>query len=276
MQKIDAHQHFWKYNKVKDGWITGKMKVIQKDFMPEDLEPVLKAQGINGCVAIQSDQSEEENNFLLNCADKHEWIRGVIGWIDLQQPEVIEQLDHYRSFPKLKGFRHILQSETDRALMLRPAFSTGIEALLKYNFTYDILVHPDQLIFARELALRFPEQKFILDHIGKPDIKRGSSTDWEEDIKLLATCKNVYCKISGMVTEADWKKWKPEQIKPYLDTVVNAFGINRIMFGSDWPVCLLAAQYEEVSGLAEEYFSSFSAGEQESFWSGNAVSFYNL
>jgi L-fuconolactonase len=276
MQKIDAHQHFWKYNKVKDGWITGKMKVIQKDFMPEDLEPVLKAHGINGCVAIQSDQSEEENNFLLNCADKHEWIRGVVGWLDLQNPEVTERLDYYHSFPKMKGFRHILQSETDRALMLRPAFSAGIEALAKYNFTYDILIHPDQLIFARELALRFPGQQFVLDHIGKPDIKRGSSTDWEEDIKLLAACKNIYCKISGMVTEADWRKWKLEQIKPYLDTVVNAFGINRIMFGSDWPVCLLAAQYEEVSGLVEEYFSSFSVEEQKLFWSGNAISFYNL
>jgi L-fuconolactonase len=276
MQKIDAHQHFWKYNKVKDGWINRKMKVIQKDFMPEDLEPVIKAKGITGCVAIQSDQSEEENNFLLHCADNHDWIKGVVGWIDLQSPDITKRLAHYHSFPKMKGFRHILQGETDRALMLRPAFSAGIEALARYNFTYDILIQPDQLMIARELALRLPEQKFVLDHIGKPDIKNNSSTDWEEDIKLLAGCKNVYCKISGMVTEADWKKWKSEQIKPYLDTVVNAFGINRIMFGSDWPVCLLAAQYEEISGLVEEYFSSFSVGEQELFWSGNAISFYNL
>jgi L-fuconolactonase len=276
MQKIDAHQHFWKYNKVKDGWINRKMKVIQKDFMPEDLEPVVKAKGIEGCVAIQSDQSEEENNFLLRCADNYEWIKGIVGWIDLQSPDITERLDHYRSFPKLKGFRHILQSETDRALMLRPAFSTGIAALAKYHFTYDVLIQPDQLMLARELALRFPEQKFVLDHIGKPDIKNDSSTDWQEDIKLLASCKNVYCKISGMVTEADWKKWKPEQIKPYLDTVVTTFGTDRIMFGSDWPVCLLAAQYEEIADMAEDYFSSFTTTEQAAFWSGNAISFYNL
>lgn len=276
MQKIDAHQHFWKYNKVKDGWINRKMKVIQKDFMPEDLEPVIQAKDIQGCVAIQSDQSEEENNFLLRCADNYEWIKGIIGWIDLQSPDITELLDHCQSFPKLKGFRHILQSETDRALMLRPAFSAGIEALAKYNFTYDILIQPDQLMLSRELALRFPEQKFVLDHIGKPDIKNGSSTDWEEDIKLLAGCKNVFCKISGMVTEADWKKWKPEQIKPYLDTVVTAFGTERIMFGSDWPVCLLAAQYEEITGMAEDYFSSLTTTEQAAFWSGNAISFYNL
>jgi L-fuconolactonase len=252
------------------------MKVIQKDFMPEDLEPVIKAKGIYGCVAIQSDQSEEENNFLIRCADNHEWIKGIVGWIDLQSPDITERLDYYQSFPKLKGFRHILQGETDRALMLRPAFSAGIEALTKYNFTYDILIQPDQLMLARELALRLPEQKFVLDHIGKPDIKNGSSTDWEEDIKLLAGCKNVYCKISGMVTEADWKKWKPEQIKPYLDTVVTAFGTGRIMFGSDWPVCLLAAQYEEITGMADDYFSSLTTTEQTAFWSGNAISFYNL
>lgn len=276
MQKIDAHQHFWNFEPVKDDWINDKMKAIRRDFTPADLKPLLEESNIEGCVAVQADQSEKETAYLLALAEQHEFINGVVGWVDLRQDNIKERLKQYSKFKKLKGFRHVLQGETDRALIIREDFKRGISFLSKYNYTYDLLIFPDQLLFARELALRFPEQKFVLDHIAKPDIRKGSSANWAEDLKALAACKNVSCKISGMVTEARWKKWKPADIIPYLDTAVEAFGPNRIMFGSDWPVCLIAAGYRDVVQLAQDYFAGFSPSEQEAFWGGNAIKFYDL
>lgn len=276
MQKIDAHQHFWNFEPVKDDWINDKMKAIRKDFTPADLKPLLDENNIDGCIAIQADQSEQETAYLLGLSGQHDFIKGVVGWVDLRKDNIKERLKHYSKYKKLKGFRHVLQGETDRALIIREDFTRGVSFLSKYNYTYDLLIFPDQLLFARELALRFPEQKFVLDHIAKPDIRKGSSANWAEDIKALAACKNVSCKISGMVTEARWKKWKPADIIPYLDIAVTAFGSDRIMFGSDWPVCLVAAGYSEVVQLARDYFTSFSPSEQEAFWGGNATHFYNL
>lgn len=274
--KIDAHQHFWQFDPVRDNWITEEMNVIQRDFLPADLQPVLEANGFDGCVTVQSDQSLAENEFQLENAEANAFIKGVVGWVDLRDERVEEKLIEYKAYPKLKGFRHVLQGEADRALMLQPAFKRGISLLAKYNYTYDILIFPDQLKYACELAAAFPEQKFILDHIAKPGIKAGTMGDWEKDIRELASLQNVWCKVSGMVTEADWRNWQPAHFKSYLNVVTEAFGMKRVVYGSDWPVCLVAASYERMLAVVKEYYSVFAEEEQAAFFGGNAVSFYNL
>ena len=274
--KIDAHQHFWKFDPVRDSWITEEMAAIKKDFLPEDLRPILKKNNIDGAVVVQSDQTEVHNDFLLELASKNNFIKGIIGWVDLQAGNVQERLAFYKSFQLMKGFRHILQGEKDRSLMLKPAFMKGIAALKEFDYTYDILIYPDQLQFTEKFVTIFPEQKFVIDHIAKPDIRDKRIVDWRNDIQNFTAYENVYCKISGMVTEAGWDKWKREDFKPYLDIVVETFGTGRIMYGSDWPVCLVAASYEEMMDIVKNYFSSFSKDEQEKFFGLNAVTFYNL
>ena len=273
---IDAHQHFWRFDSVRDSWIDDSMKLIQRDFLPPDLEPLLRQNGFTGCVVVQSDQSATENDFQLANADQHDFIKGVVGWVDLQAENVEERLDYYSQFKKLKGFRHVLQSDPKRDLMLQPSFKHGISLLSKYGFTYDLLIFPDQLKYATELVKQFPDQPFVLDHIAKPPIKSGDVKAWKYDITKLAGYNNVYCKISGMVTEADWQHCKQEDFKPYLDVVVNAFGVERVMFGSDWPVCLVAASYNQVFTIVQQYFSSFTKNEQGKFFGGNASWFYKL
>ncbi len=274
--KIDSHQHFWKFDPVRDSWITDDMSVIQKDFLPEDLQPVLLQNNIDGCVAVQACQSEEETNFLISLAEKNDFIKGVVGWVDLQKENVTERLSSFSKFKKLKGFRHVLQGETDRQLMLRPNFERGITALKEFDFTYDILIFADQLKFIPEFAEAFPDQKFVIDHLAKPNIKEQKIDDWRKDMMAFSSYKNLYCKISGMVTEADWKGWTKKDFAPYLDTIVEVFGMDRIMFGSDWPVCLVAASYKEMLDIVKDYFSSFSLNEQDKFFGGNAIEFYNL
>lgn len=276
MLKIDSHNHFWKYDAVRDSWITPEMTVIRRDFLPDDFWPALQQNNFDGCVVVQSDQSIAENAFQLKNADENDFIKAVVGWVDLQHEKVESKLARYQSFKKMKGFRHVLQGEADRALMLKPAFKRGIGWLAKYGFTYDILIFPDQLKYATELVAEFPDQKFVIDHIAKPPIKNGKITEWKKDIAAVAKHENVSCKISGMVTEADWKKWKYIDFKPYLDAVVESFGTKRIMYGSDWPVCLVASGYDEMLGIVKKYFSSFSVNEQKLFFGGNATQFYNL
>ncbi len=276
MQKIDSHQHFWKFDPIRDSWIDDSMKVIKRDFMPTNLKVELEAHGISGCVTVQSDQSEFENTFQLDHASKHDFIKGVVGWVDLRAENIEERLDYYSGFDKMKGFRHVLQGETDRALMLNPNFIRGISALKKHNFTYDILIFPDQLEYACELAARFPDQKFVIDHLAKPLIKVGDIISWKKDIYELSRQDNVYCKVSGMVTEADWLQWKIEDFLPYLNVVFEAFGAKRLMFGSDWPVCLVAGGYSKMISIVENYVSNLSNTEQNYFWGKTAVGFYNL
>lgn len=276
MNRIDAHQHFWQFDPVRDSWITADMSVIQKNFFPDDLKPLLQQNGFDGCVAVQASQSEEETDFLISLARQHNFIKGVVGWVDLRADDITDRLARYKSFPIVKGFRHVLQGEPQRDLMLQPHFKRGIRALQQYGFTYDVLIFPDQIKFSTELATLFPEQKFVLDHIAKPYIRRNEIGEWKKDMEQIATHPNVYCKISGMVTEADWKTWKKEDFNPYLDVVVNAFGTDRILFGSDWPVCLVAASYEAVVGIVKDYFSAFSKEEQDRFFGWNATRFYNL
>ncbi|MBO9683816.1 MAG: amidohydrolase family protein [Flavisolibacter sp.] len=273
---MDAHQHFWQFNPVRDSWITDEMSVIQKDFFPCDLKPVLQQNGFDGCVAVQASQSEEETEFLISLAAQNDFIKGVVGWVDLQANDIEERLAKYKSIPVVKGFRHVLQGEPQRDLMLKPEFKRGIAALQKQGFAYDILIFPDQINFSGELVASFPEQKFVIDHIAKPYIKRKEIDEWKRDMEKIAKHENVYCKISGMVTEADWKAWKKEDFKPYLDVVVEVFGTDRILFGSDWPVCLVAASYEKMLGIVKDYFASFSQNEQDRFFGLNAIRFYNL
>lgn len=276
MQKIDSHQHFWKYNAEEHSWIGDEMAVIRKDFLPEQLAVVLQENGVQGCVAVQADQSVAETGFLLDLAEAHELIKGVVGWVDLQSPNVETVLEHYAAFHKLKGFRHILQGEAQRDLMLQPSFLRGIAAMGKHNFTYDILILPDQLQYIPALVSRFPDQRFVIDHLAKPPIKKHEISDWKRDIGLLASHENVYCKLSGMVTEADLQNWTYEEILPYLDVALATFGTGRIMYGSDWPVCLAAGEYAEIIGIVNTYFSAFSTHEQSLFFAGNAAQFYRL
>lgn len=273
---IDSHQHFWRFDPVRDNWITEDMSAIRRDFLPQDLLPLLNENNIDGCIAVQSDQSEAGNTFLLELATANPFIKGVVGWVNLQAPDIEETLEFYCRYNKLKGFRHVLQGETDRALMLKPEFKRGIAALKKFDYTYDILIYPDQLQYAPALARFFPEQKFVLDHIAKPSIKDGLTDSWAAGIKQLAQYSNVYCKVSGMVTEADWQHWEKEEFLPYLDIVFEAFGATRVMYGSDWPVCLLAGGYEKMIEIVREYTSKLSEREQQLFWGGNAREFYNL
>ena len=252
------------------------MSVIQKDFLPEDLAPILKANGFDGCITVQSHQSEQENEFQLANADSHSFIKGVIGWVDLQSPKIEERLDYYRQFEKLKGFRHILQGESQRDFMLRPAFLNGISLLKKNGYTYDILILPDQLKYTAAFVAQFPDQRFVIDHIAKPNIRQKELKEWEKDIKAIAAFENVYCKVSGMVTEADWQNWQPADFNNYLEVVTDSFGTSRLMYGSDWPVCKVAADYEQVVNIVKDYFSAFSKTEQQAFFGGNAIEFYNI
>jgi L-fuconolactonase len=276
MLTIDAHQHFWKYNPIRDSWMTDEMHAIRKDFLPNHLHHLLKANKIDGCVAVQADQSEEETKFLVQLALENTFIKGVVGWVNLMANNIEERLEHFSQFKLIKGFRHIVQSEPEDDFMLGTKFMYGISLLHKYNFTYDILIYPRHLPYAKKLVACFPQQRFVIDHIAKPNIRHHDLLQWKKHLTEIAAYENVYCKISGMVTEANWNTHTYMDFVPYLDVIVEAFGIDRVMFGSDWPVCLLAASYKEVLGIVQEYFASFSSVEQQLFFGGNATSFYNL
>jgi len=273
--RIDSHQHFWKFDPIRDSWIDDSMKKIQRDFLPEDLLPLLSENKFSGCVAVQASQSEEETNFLFDLASKNDFIKGVVGWVDLRTENISERLNHFSKYEKLKGFRHVVQAESDD-FMFGTAFRNGIAALKEFNFTYDILIFHRQLPAAIDLVKSFPEQKFVIDHIAKPDIKSGDIASWKRGIEEIAKFKNVSCKISGMVTEADWNAWKPSDLKPYLDVIFENFSADKILFGSDWPVCNVAADYNTIVKTLEDYISKFSIEDQNKIWSENAKAFYKL
>lgn len=275
MNRIDSHQHFWKFDPIRDSWIDDSMLKIQRDFLPEDLSPLLLENKFSDCVAVQASQSEEETNFLLDLASKNDFIKGVIGWVDLRNENISERLSHFSKYEKLKGFRHVVQGEPDD-FMFGAAFRNGIAALKQFNYTYDILIFHRQLPAAIDLVKSFPKQKFVIDHIAKPDIKSGDIVSWEKGIEEIAKFKNVSCKISGMVTEADWNSWKPADLKPYLDVIFENFPADKILFGSDWPVCNVASDYTEVVKTLEDYIALLSVEDRNKIWFENARSFYNL
>jgi L-fuconolactonase len=274
--RIDAHQHFWRYSAEEYSWIDAEMAGLKQDRLPEHLAPVLEATGIDGTVAVQARQTLGETQWLLGLAGQHRFIKGVVGWVDLCSSELPAQLARFGENPNFCGVRHVVQDEPDDGFMLRDGFLRGIAILAEFGLTYDILIYPRHLPVAYELVARFPEQPFVLDHIAKPPIKDGLLEPWASDLGRLARHPNVWCKVSGLVTEADWGDWQANDFYPYLDIVFEAFGAGRIMFGSDWPVCTLAARYEEVAGVLAGYASALSTDEQTSVWGGTARQFYGL
>ncbi|WP_268225075.1 amidohydrolase family protein [Sinomicrobium oceani] len=269
---IDSHQHFWQYHPEKDAWIDKTMQAIRRDFMPSDLEPVLHANGVSGCVAVQASQSEEETSFLLECADKNPFIKAVVGWADLQGDNIKETLLRFSEHNRFRGVRHVVQGEPDD-FMYRPAFRRGIEELEPLGLTYDILVFARQLPAAIDLVRRFPKQRFVLDHIAKPVISAEPEKAWADHIRILAGHDNVCCKVSGMVTEATDRTWKQEEFTPFMEVVTEAFGTDRVMYGSDWPVCLLAASYAEVINIVRAFYSE---DELPKVMGKNAADFYGI
>lgn len=276
MLKIDSHQHYWNYHPVKDAWITDELKVIQRNFLPEDVWPLMQQNGVAGCVAVQADQSDQETDFLVGLAQQYDFIKGVVGWVDLEADDIGDRLARYSLQPIIKGFRHILQGEADERFMLGKKFLHGISLLAQHNFTYDLLIKPQHLPYASELVAMFPDQRFVIDHIAKPLIKDGVVNGWQQGIIALAAYQNVYCKISGLVTEADWHNHQQQEFVPYLDVVFKAFGGDRVMFGSDWPVCNLAGGYQSALNVLKSYAGTLSLADQEKLWGKNAIAFYRL
>jgi L-fuconolactonase len=273
---IDSHHHFWIYNPVEYDWIEDNMQRIRTDFLPQDLEEEIDIAGVAGVITVQARQTTEETDWILQLAAENEFIKGVIGWIPLIDMNCEEYLRKYKVNPYLKGVRHILQGEPDPEYMLQNDFNRGIRLLRKYNLVYDILIFDHQLPQTIEFVDAHPDQPFILDHIAKPGIKHNLINSWKNDIFKLAKRENVFCKISGMVTESDYSNWTVEQLFPYFETVLEAFGSERLMFGSDWPVCLVACEYIQWLDIVKDFISKLNAGEQEDILGLNAARIYHL
>ena len=273
--RLDSHQHFWKFNPTEYGWMKPDWP-IRRDFLPADLQPLLKQHGLDGSIAVQARQTLEESRWLLALANESPVIKGVVGWVDLRSERVEDQLQELASLPRFVGVRHVVQDEPDDRFVLQPDFIRGISKLKQFDLTYDLLLFPQQLPAAIELVWRFPEQPFVLDHIAKPRIREGTLSPWREHIRELAQAGNVCCKVSGLVTEADWANWQPSDFQPYLEIIVESFGEDRLMFGSDWPVCLSAGNYERVFKLVEDYVQQLSAEGRAKFFGENAARFYGL
>jgi L-fuconolactonase len=271
---IDAHQHFWRYDPAEYGWIDETMARIRRDFLPADARQAMDGAGVAGSVAVQARQTLEETRWLLDLARQHAFIRGVVGWIDLEG-DVDAQLSRFAGDPALVGVRHIVQAEPG-GFLERPAFLAGIARLDRRGLAYDILVYARQLPAAVAFARRFPRQRFVLDHLGKPDVRGGGFQEWRRHLTALAALPNVWCKLSGLVTEADWASWTPGTLRPFLDTALEAFGPARVMMGSDWPVCLVAATYGDVVRLVGDAVSEYAPHEREQILGGNAAHFWGL
>ncbi len=274
--KIDSHHHLWKYTKEDYGWMGAGMEAIRRDFLPEDLKKALHDGGLDGAVTVQARQSLEETDWLLKFAEANSFMRGVVGWVPLVEATVERDLAKYAGRMKLKGIRHVLHDEADDFYMLRVDFNAGISKLKKFGLVYDILIFEKHLLQTLKFVDMHPSQVFVLDHVAKPRIKDHVMSPWKENMVQLAKRPNVYCKISGMVTEADWKTWKDADLRPYIDVVLASFGPKRCMFGSDWPVMLVASDYKRWVSVVEHAISGLSKSEQERVMGGTAVEAYKL
>lgn len=274
--RLDAHQHFWKYSAADYGWINDSMAALRRDFLPEDLQPLLAGEGFDGSVAVQARQSLEETRWLLELAAHNDIVKGVVGWVDLRSPELAAQLHQFAQNPKLVGVRHVVQDEADDNFMLGPEFRRGIARLREYDLAYDILIFPRQLPAAVKLVREFSDQRFVLDHIAKPPIAEGRLSPWDRHIRELARAENVFCKLSGMVTEARWHDWKPEDFRPYIDVVLDTFTPSRLMIGSDWPVCTASAPYSRTLALVRDHIGTLTSNEQNSILGENCARFYRV
>jgi L-fuconolactonase len=274
--RIDAHQHFWRYHPQQYDWIDDSMQPLRRDFLPHDLRPELERAGFDGSIAVQACHSLDETRWLLELASRSPFLLGVVGWVDLRSPEVRGQLSEFSKHKKFVGVRHVVQSEPDDRFLLRPDFMRGIAALEEFNLSYDILIYPKHLQAAAELVEHFPRQRFVLDHMAKPPVKSGALEPWATDFRRLAKLQNVYCKVSGLVTEADWKGWKPDHLKPYLEVAFESFGPERLMIGSDWPVCTVAAPYSLVMNTVIDFVDQFAARASAAVLGGTAAAFWKL
>ena len=272
---LDSHQHFWIYHNDTHQWINDEMKMLRRNFLPQDLQSLLVDADVIGTIAVQADQSELETEFLLQLAKEFPYIKAVVGWVDLMHPNLEQQLLNYKRHRLLKGFRHILQSESPE-FMLQPAFMNGLRLLQEYGYTYDLLVYPYHLTAAIQLVKELPELRIVIDHLAKPDIRNQVTKGWRQDIEAIANFPQVYCKLSGMVTEANWNHWRYEDFIPYLNHIHACFGTSRIMVGSDWPVCLTAASYADCLNIVRKYFEQFSEEERRAIFTENAVRFYGI
>ena len=273
---IDAHQHFWVYDQREYGWIDDSMAALRRDFLPDDLKPELEHNGFQGCVAVQVRQTLEETRWLLELAERAAFILGVVGWVDLRSPRLRFELELFAGKSKLVGARHIVQSEPDERFLLQPDFLRGIAMLEEFDLAYDILIYPRHLPVAAEFVARFPRQRFVLDHLAKPPIKSRAVDVWARGIRELGSFPNLSCKVSGLVTEADWQAWKPEDMRPYLEVAFECFGPSRLMIGSDWPVCTVAAPYARVMDVVKDYLAKYTAEEREALLGRNAAKFWRL
>ena len=273
--KIDAHQHFWHFDPIRDTWIIeGAMSAIRQDFSPDDLQPILQQNGIKGCVAVQANNSEAETLYLLDLAEKHPFIKGVVGWVDTKADNLSERLDYFKQFPKLKGFRHIPDGYP--MFLHNRDFKKSLQEMWKRGYTYDFLLHPQYLSVFKAFLDYSEPQRLVIDHIAKPYIQKKLIKQWAKDMKKIAQYKHVRCKLSGLITEADWKKWKEADLTPYIDVIFEAFGTTRIMYGSDWPVCTVAGTYERQLAVVTNYISKLTPYEQQKIMGLNAQRFYNL
>lgn len=274
--RVDSHQHFWRYDPAEYGWIDDSMSALRRDFLPPEAKREMDGAGFDACIAVQARQTLEETRWLLELADRHPFIAGVVGWVDLQDANVREQLATFKAPRKLVGIRHIVQSEPDDRFLLRPAFCRGVEALAEFGLTYDILIYPRHLPIAAEFIARFPRQPFVIDHMAKPQIRNADIEEWAHGIRSLAEFPNVLCKVSGLVTEADWHRWTPTQLAPYLDIVFDCFGPGRLVIGSDWPVCTVAADYRRTMATVTDYLAGRPAADREAVLGVNAVRLWKL
>lgn len=274
--RIDSHQHFWKFDADRHSWIGPTMKAIKHDFQPNDLAYILQQQEIDGTILVQVDQIEQENEDMLAHARQHNFIKGIVGWVDLAASNLPERLEYYSQYPHIKGFRHILQGENTAEFLLNPAFLAGIDLLKKYQYSYDVLIYHHQMDDAIGFIKQFPEQAFVLDHIAKPDIKNENFKPWAKKMQILGQFPNLYCKLSGMVTENDWNLWVEADFEPYMQVALEAFGPERLMFGSDWPVCMLAASYSQVFDIVKNFTQKLSIAEQTQIWGQTAEKFYRI
>jgi L-fuconolactonase len=272
---IDSHQHFWNFDPQRDTWIDHTMEVLRRDFTPRDLELILSKNKVEGCIAVQADQSERETAFLLDCAAKYSFVKGVVGWVDLCAPQVNQRLSHFSKNPYFKGLRHIVQAEEDNFLF-REDFQRGIRMLSNFDLTYDLLITPNQLAAANTFVKKFPNQKFILDHLAKPEISKPISETWIKEIESLAEHPNTYCKLSGMVTETQNFQSEKKDFTPFMEVIINSFGSDRVLFGSDWPVCLLATEYEKVLKIVTDFIEKYVPSEKNKILGANTIRIYNL
>ena len=274
--RVDTHHHFWKYNTKEFGWMNDSLAVLKRDFLPNDLNAELRKTGIDFSVAVEARQTIEETEWLLALARENQFIKAVVGWVDLRSDSLEADLERLCRDRNLKGIRHVLHDEPDDKFMLREDFVRGIGKLLKFGLTYDLLIRPQHINCSIELADKFPNQMFVVDHIAKPLIKLGKMQPWKQEMRQLAKRENVYCKLSGMVTEASWDGWRRQDFDPYMEAVLEMFGPAHLMFGSDWPVCILAASYQQVVEIVTGFVSSLSPAEQAKIMGLTASKFYNF